>query len=351
MERKVSRLTLIPANSGDQKSSAEETSKYPLSAHPNDGRPVYGLRATRDLVGYAGRPPSVRWPNGAKVALNLVLNYEEGGEKCLLHGDNESEKLLSEIVGASAYDNERHVNMESLYDYGSRAGFWRIHDLLRRYGATCTVFAVGMALERNPDAARAMVDAGWEVASHGYRWIDYQNVPEDVEREHIARTVEIHKEMLGERPVGIYQGKPNVKTRRLVFEEGGFLYDSDSYADDLPYWTNEFGDRPHLIVPYTLSENDMRFAIPNGFSNAHEFFVKLKDSLDYLLEEGRRGSPKMMSVGLHCRLVGRPGRAKGLEDFLTYVQTLGDDVWVCRRDEIAKHWYQNHYPSNVKSSL
>ncbi|EJK63582.1 hypothetical protein THAOC_15752, partial [Thalassiosira oceanica] len=275
----------------------QETSKYPLSAHPNDGRPVYGQRATRDLVGYAGRPPTVKWPKSAKVALNLVLNYEEGAEKCLLHGDQESEKLLSEIVGASAYANERHANMESLYDYGSRAGFWRIHDLLRRKGATCTVFAVGMALERNPDAARAMVDAGWEI---------------------------------GERPVGIYQGKPNVNTRRLVVEEGGFLYDSDSYADDLPYWTNEFGDRPHLIVPYTLSENDMRFAIPNGFSNGHEFFVKLKDSLDYLLEEGRRGSPKMMSVGLHCRLVGRPGRAKGLEEFLDYVQSLGDDVWVCR---------------------
>ena len=209
-----------------------------------------------------------------------------------------------------------------------------------------------MALERNPAAANAMVKAGWEVASHGYRWWDYQNVKENVEREHIKRTVQIHKDMLGVRPVGMYQGKPNVNTRKLVVEEGGFLYDSDAYSDDLPYWTKEYGDKPHLIIPYTLSENDMRFASPNGFSNSIEFSTYLKDSLDYLVEEGRRGSPKMMSVGLHCRLVGRPGRAKGLEDFIDYAKSLGPDVWICRRDEIAKHWYENFYPEDTpRSSL
>ncbi|KAL3822291.1 hypothetical protein ACHAXA_005924 [Cyclostephanos tholiformis] len=329
---------------------------YPLSIHINDGKSRYGgmddgSGGLRDIVGYANKPPVVCWPRGAKVAVNLVLNYEEGGENCLLHGDGESEKLLSEIVGAGALVGQRHANMETLYDYGSRAGFWRLYDLLLRKNVPCTVFAVGMALERNPTAAKAMVEAGWEVASHGYRWWDYQNTEEEVEREHIKRSVQIHKDMLGIRPVGIYQGKPNVHTRRLVVEEGGFLYDSDSYADDLPYWTTEYGGQPHLIIPYTLSENDMKFAIPNGFSNADEFSKHLIHTLDYLIEEGRRGSPKMMSVGLHCRLVGRPGRAKGLEDFIDYAKSFGDDVWICRRDEIAKHWYQNHYPENLMSSL
>ena len=302
---------------------------------------------------YVSFSPSVQWPNGAKVALNLVLNYEEGGENCLLHGDKESEKLLSEIVGAGAVTNQRHTNMESLYDYGSRAGFWRLRDLLVRKKVTCTVFAVGMALERNPTVANAMVRAGWEVASHGYRWWDYQNVNLDVEREHIKRTVQIHKDMLGVRPVGMYQGKPNINTRQLVIEEGGFLYDSDAYSDDLPYWTTDYGNKnkPHLIIPYTLSENDMRFVSPNGFSNGEQFSSYLIDNLKYLVEEGRRGSPKMMSVGLHCRLVGRPGRAKGLEDFIEYAKSLGDDVWICRRDEIAKHWYQNHYPIDLKSKV
>ena len=214
-----------------------------------------------------------------------------------------------------------------------------------------TVFAVGMALERNPAACQAMTSAGWEIASHGYRWWDYQNVDEATEREHIRRTVQIHQDIFGHRPVGMYQGKPNVNTRKLVVEEGGFLYDSDSYADDLPYWTTEFGkDKPHLIIPYTLSENDMRFAIPNGFSHGGEFAKYLKDSLSYLVEEGMRGSPKMMSVGLHCRLVGRPGRAKGLEEFIDFAKSFGDDVWICRRDEIAKHWYENHHPTGLKES-
>ncbi|KAL7485858.1 hypothetical protein ACHAW6_011446 [Cyclotella cf. meneghiniana] len=323
---------------------------YPLSAHPNDALSQY---SSRDLVGYAGEPPVVTWPNGAKVALNFVLNYEEGGENCLLHGDGESEKLLSEIDNiAHTPVGQRHANMESLYDYGARAGFWRLHDLLTRKKVPCTVFAVGMALERNPSACKAMIQAGWEVASHGYRWWDYQNVDEATEREHIRRTVQIHKDLLGVRPVGMYQGKPNVNTRRLVVEEGGFLYDSDSYSDDLPYWCTEFGkSKPHLIIPYTLSENDMRFAIPNGFSHGGEFAKYLKDSLSYLVEEGKRGSPKMMSVGLHCRLVGRPGRAKGLEEFIDFAKSLSDDVWICRRDEIALHWYKNHHPDGPKASL
>jgi len=320
---------------------------YPLSKHANDGLSTYGN--SRNMIGYANSPPNVQWPNGAKVALNLVLNYEEGGENCLLHGDNESEKLLSEIVGAGAIPNQRHANMESLYDYGSRAGYWRLYNLLtKKYQVPCTVFAVGMALERNPPICESMKYAiqhcGWEVASHGYRWWDYQNVAMDVEREHIARSVQIHKDVLGVRPVGMYQGKPNVNTRRLVMEEGGFLYDSDAYDDDLPYWTTTPEGQPHLVIPYTLSENDMKFASPNGFSHGKEFSTYLKDNLTYLLEEGRNGSPKMMSVGLHCRLVGRPGRAKGLEEFLEFVESLGDDVWVTTRAEIAKHWYKHHYP-------
>lgn len=321
----------------------------PITHHPNDGKSKYG---GRDVVGYGSTPPDPKWPKGAKVALNLVLNYEEGSENCLLHGDGESEKLLSEIVGAGAIVGQRHANMESLYDYGSRSGFWRLHRLLTEKKVPCTVFGVGMAMERNPEACRAMSDAGWEIASHGYRWWDYQNVGEDVEREHIRRTVQIHKDLFGgQRPVGMYQGKPNINTRKLVVEEGGFLYDSDAYSDDLPYWNMEY-ERPHLIVPYTLSENDMRFASPNGFSHGGEFSKYLKDSLSYLVEEGQKGRPKMMNVGLHCRLVGRPGRAAGLAEFLDYAKSFGDDVWICRRDEIAKHWYNHHYPSGVtKSSL
>lgn len=331
--------------SGKPSSYLPSSSSFWKSWHHNDGKSYYD---GRDVVGYGSNSPDPKWPRGAKVALNLVLNYEEGGENCLLHGDNESEKLLSEIVGAGALVGQRHANMESLYDYGSRAGFWRLHDLLTSKEVPCTVYAVGMALERNPEACRAMIRAGWEVASHGYRWWDYQNVDEDLERDHIRRAVQIHKDMIGVRPVGMYQGKPNVNTRRLVVEEGGFLYDSDSYADDLPYWTFDYG-KPHLIIPYTLSENDMRFVIPNGFSHGGAFAEHLKDSLRYLVEEGRRGSPKMMSVGLHCRLVGRPGRAAGLEEFIDYAKTFGDEVWICRRDEIARHWYKNHYPKEYGS--
>jgi len=300
------------------------------------------------MLGYGAAPPDPKWPNGAKVALNLVLNYEEGGENCLLHGDSQSEWLLSEIVGAAAVPNARHMNMESLYDYGARAGFWRLHRLLTSKKTPATVFAVGMALERNPAAAKAMTDAGWEVMSHGYRWIDYQHVDEATEREHLRETIEVHKRVLGKRPLGLYQGKPNKNTRRLAVEQG-FLYDSDAYDDDLPHWSTEHG-KPHLIVPYTLSENDMRFATPNGFSHGGEFSKFLKDSLDYLVAEGRAGAPKMMSVGLHCRLVGRPGRAHGLAEFLDHALSYGPDVWICCRQDIAKHWYQHHWPEGHGSA-
>ena len=298
----------------------------------------------RDLIGYANDLPQVQWPhtkNGssAKVALQIVVNYEEGGEHCLLNGDDRSEWLLSEIVGADPVLNARHMNMESLYEYGSRVGFWRLHRLLTERELTCTVFAVGRALEQNPQAAEAMKKAGWEIASHGLRWINYQDVPEEVERAHIQETIAIHQRILGERPLGIYQGKPGINTRRLIVEEGGFLYDADSYADELPYWTHIQG-QSHLVVPYTLDNNDMRFAVPQGFNSGDQFFTYLKDSLDFMRDEGQ-STPKMLSLGLHCRLVARPGRAQALKRFLDYVCTL-DDVWVCQRVDIARHWIAHH---------
>lgn len=298
----------------------------------------------RDLSGYGEQPPCVQWPNAAngkpaKVALQIVVNYEEGGEHCLLNGDDRSEWLLSEIVGAKAILNARHMNMESLYEYGSRVGFWRLHRLLTARDLPCTVFAVGRALELNPEVAYAMKKANWEIASHGLRWINYQDVPEDIERSHIQETIEIHQRLLGERPLGIYQGKPSIRTRRLIVEEGGFLYDADSYADELPYWT-QVEETSHLVIPYTLDNNDMRFAVPQGFNSGEQFFTYLKDSLDFMRDEGSH-TPKMLSVGLHCRLVARPGRAQALKRFLDYVCTL-DDVWVCRRVDIAHHWIKHH---------
>jgi len=294
------------------------------------------------------------------VALSIILNYEEGGENCLAHGDGQSEHLLTEIVGASPILGARSANIESLYDYGSRVGFWRLRRLLTKYlgAGKVTVFAVGMALERNVVAACAMLQAGWEVASHGYRWWDYQDVSKATEMGHIARTVQVHRDIFGDGggPVGCYQGKPSQNTRSILtegFYRSPFLYDSDSYADDLPYW--HYGDggagdgtyRPHLVIPYTLSENDMRFVTPNGFSDGDEFFAFLRDSLAYLIDECRStGRSKMMNVGLHCRLA-RPGRAAGLEKFLKYVTRMEayGSVWVCRRDEICRHWYENHYPT------
>ena len=293
----------------------------------------------RDMVGYGRRPVDPKWPGGARIALQFVMNYEEGGENSILHGDPASEAFLSEIIGAAPLVGQRNMNMESIYEYGSRAGFWRLHREFSSRALPITVYAVGMAMERNPDVGPAMIEAGWEVASHGYRWIDYQDVPEAEEREHVRRAIDAITRTTGTRPTGWYTGRISPNTRRLVVEEGGFLYDSDSYADDLPYWTTEFG-APHLIVPYTLDANDMRFATAQGFNSGDQFFAYLRDSFDVLWAEGAV-SPKMMSVGLHCRLVGRPGRIAGLRRFLDHVEKH-DGVWICRRDEIAKHWHANH---------
>ncbi len=298
----------------------------------------------RDLVGYGSQPPHPHWPREAKLALQFVINYEEGGENCILHGDAASEAFLSEIVGAQALQGVRHMNMESIYEYGSRAGFWRLHRLFNRYQFPATVFGVATALERNPDAVQAMLDSDWEIASHGYKWIDYQYISEEEEREHIRQAMEIHERVTGCRPLGWYTGRMGPNTRRLAVEAGGLLYDADSYADDLPYWLHEF-EKPHLVVPYTLDANDMRFATNQGFNSGDQFYAYLKDSFDVLYEEGET-APKMMSIGLHCRLVGRPGRLAALARFLDYV-SKHDDVWVCRRVDIARHWHEHHYPRPV----
>ncbi len=290
----------------------------------------------RDLRGYGGSPPDADWPDGARVALQFVINYEEGGENCLLHGDTASEAFLSEIVGAEPIADARHMNMESIYEYGSRAGFWRLHRIFTERGLPVTVFGVAMALERCPDAVAAMQDADWEIASHGFRWIDYQHVDEDTERKHLESAIETHTRVTGERPLGWYLGRCSPNTHRLVAEAGGFLYNADSYADDIPYWDTRF-DEPQLIVPYTLDANDMRFATAQGFNSGQQFFEYLRDSFDVLYAEGGR----MMSIGLHCRLVGRPGRAAGLLRFLDHV-AAHSDVWIARRIDIARHWRERH---------
>ena len=291
----------------------------------------------RDLVGYGARPPEACWPDGARLALQFVVNYEEGAENCVLHGDAASEAFLSEIVGAEPIAGQRHVNMESLYEYGARAGFWRLHRMFGEYRAPVTVFGVAMALQRNPEAVAAMGEAGWEIASHGYRWIDYQHIDEATEREHLGKAIEIHTRVTGARPLGWYLGRCSPNSHRIVAEEGGFLYNADSYADDLPYWDGVHG-APQLMVPYTLDANDMRFATAQGFNSGQQFFDYLKDAFDVLYSEGSR----MMSVGLHCRLVGRPGRAAALARFLEYVLRY-DDVWIARRIDIARHW-REHFP-------
>lgn len=297
----------------------------------------------RDLIGYGQNPPQADWPGGARIAVQFVLNYEEGGENCVLHGDASSEQFLSEIIGAQAYP-DRHLSMESIYEYGSRAGVWRILREFARRQLPLTVFAVGMALERNPDVGRAFVEAGHEIACHGYRWIHYQSVPESLEREHCQRCVQVVTDLLGHHPEGWYTGRDSPNTRRIVVEQGGFLYDSDYYGDDLPFWTlvtlSSGQRKPHLVVPYTLDTNDMRFATAQGFNTAEQFYTYLKDAFDVLYAEGEQ-APKMMSVGLHCRLVGRPGRFAALQRFLDYIQSH-DKVWVARRADIARHWVHRH---------
>lgn len=299
----------------------------------------------RDLVGYGRTPPDPKWPGGAHCAVQFVVNYEEGGESSILDGDPASESLLSEIVGAQPWPGQRNMNMESLYEYGSRAGFWRLWRMFTERNMPVTVYGVALAMQRNPEAVAAMKEAGWEIASHGLRWLEYKDFSEDDERRHIAECVRIHTEVTGSRPLGIYQGKPSINTLRLVMEEGGFVYSADSYADELPYWV-EGPNGPHLIVPYTLDANDMRFATPQGFNSGDQFFSYLKDTFDVLMAEGEAGSPKMMSIGLHCRLVGRPGRAAALARFLDYVASH-DKAWVTRRIEIANHWHQHHHPEKT----
>jgi putative urate catabolism protein len=293
----------------------------------------------RNLKGYSGMPPDARWPGSARIAVQFVINYEEGAENCILHGDDASEAFLSEIVGAEPYKGQRHMNMESLYEYGARAGFWRLHRLFTERKMPVTVFGVAMALERNPEIVDAMWAAEWEIASHGYRWVDYQFVDEKTEREHLKKAILVHTAATGERPHGWYLGRCSPATHRLVAEEGGFVYNADSYADDLPYWDYSF-ETPQLMVPYTLDANDMRFATPQGFNSGRQFYDYLKDSFDMLYEEGG-DCPKMMSVGLHCRLAGRPGRALAVQNFLDYIQDQSD-VWIARRIDIARHWQAQH---------
>ena len=292
----------------------------------------------RDMVGYGSKRLEVKWPNNARIALQIVLNYEEGAENCIINGDKYSEVFLSEIIGAQPVKG-RHINMESLYEYGSRSGFWRLHKLFQEKKIPITIFGVGMALEKNPEICKAIKDANYEVASHGWRWIDYQSVKKSEEKKHMKLVIKKIKEIFGERPLGWYTGRCSPNTRDLVFEEGGFLYDSDSYSDDLPYWEIR-KKKKQLIIPYTLDNNDMRFVANQGFNTGDHFFTYLKDSFDALYEEGKT-NPKMMSVGLHCRLVGRPGRIQSLKRFLEYVLSH-EDVWICKRIDIAKHWIKNY---------
>lgn len=292
----------------------------------------------RDLIGYGKSPPHARWPGGARIAIQMVLNYEEGAENCILHGDPASEAFLSDMINPPALPGARHMSMEQIYEYGSRAGVWRLLRLFERYKTPVTVFGVAMALERNPAVVEAMLEAGHEIASHGWRWINYQDVPERTEREHMSRAIDIHKRLTGERPLGWYTGRTSPNTRRLVAEDGGFLYDADDYSDDLPFWT-QVSRRPHLIVPYTLEANDMRFA-GTGLNTGEQFYSYLKDAFDVLYAEGET-APKMLSIGLHCRIVGRPGKMAGLERFIRYA--LGhQDVWFTRRIDIARHWREVH---------
>jgi putative urate catabolism protein len=293
----------------------------------------------RDMVGYGETPPAVKWPGGARVALQFVLNYEEGAENCVLHGDPASETFLSEIIGAQPFVGARHMSMESIYEYGSRAGVWRLLDLFKSLGVPLTLFAVAMAAERNPAVIERALKDGHEIASHGLRWINYHGMPIEAEREHLLRAVEILTRLCGAPPLGWYTGRTSENTRRLVAEHGGFLYDSDDYSDDLPFWS-KIVERPHLVVPYTLDTNDMRFAAAQGFNSGDQFLAYLKDAFDTLYEEGEV-RPKMMSIGLHCRLVGRPGRFQALKRFLDHV-LRHDKVWVCRRIDIARHWRQHH---------
>jgi putative urate catabolism protein len=300
----------------------------------------------RDLLGYGRTPPDPRWPNNARIAMQFVLNFEEGGERCILHGDETSEAFLSDVLGATPWRGQRHMNVESMYEYGSRAGFWRLWRLFTERQLPVTVFGVATALARNLECVAAMREAHWEIASHGLKWIDYRDVPEAEERAHLQEALRIHRAVTGDRPLGWYTGRSSVNTLKIVLDDGGFLYSSDSYADDLPYWV--YGPKgPHLIVPYTLDANDMRFINPQGFGGGEEFFAYLRDAFDVLYVEGAH-APKMMSVGLHCRLIGRPGRIAALIRFLDYIATH-ERVWVATRRDIALHWHRMHAAPSQKA--
>ncbi len=294
----------------------------------------------RDLKGYGRNPLHPKWPGDAHIAVQFVLNYEEGGENNILHGDAASEAFLSEIVGAAAWPGQRHWNMESIYEYGARVGFWRLWRMFTQRKVPVTIYGVATAMQRSPEQVAAMKEADWEIASHGLKWVEHKDMPEDVERTQIAEAIRIHTEVTGVRPLGWYTGRCSMNTTRLVMEEGGFLYSSDDYSDELPYWLKKPDGKRHLIIPYTLDANDMRFATPQGFNTGDHFLSYLKDSFDCLYAEGKAGAPKMMSIGLHCRLMGRPGRALALQKFLDYIQSH-DKVWIPRRIDIAKHWHAN----------
>ncbi len=293
---------------------------------------------SRDFVGYGSKGKKIFWPNNAKLALQIVLNYEEGGENSILNGDKYSETFLSEIIGAKAIKG-RHISMESIYEYGSRSGFWRLDRLFKEKKIPITIFGVGLALKQNSEVCHALKNGNYEIAAHGYRWIDYQDIKKSVEKKHMQQAIKTIKDIFGTRPLGWYTGRCSPNTRDLVFDDGGFLYDSDSYSDDLPYWEYR-GKKKQLIIPYTLDNNDMRFATNQGFNTGDHFYNYLKDSFDALYEEGKT-NPKMMSVGLHCRLIGRPGRIQSLRKFLDYVLKF-DDIWICKRIDIAKHWIKNY---------
>ncbi|MEO9945328.1 allantoinase PuuE [Paraglaciecola sp.] len=291
----------------------------------------------RDLIGYGQNPPNPHWPNNAKIAVQFVLNYEEGGENNILHGDDHSEIFLSEIVGAQAY-KDRHLSMESMYEYGSRAGFWRLYNLFVKYDLPITVFGVTMALQRNPEAVAAMQDANWEIASHAMRWVHFQDMPEEQEKKMIDAAIQLHQAITGSKPVGWYTGRTSPNTLKLIANRNDILYCADSYADDLPYYDQQYA-KPLLMVPYTLDTNDMRFATPQGFNSGEQFYQYLKDAFDVLYAEGET-APKMLSIGLHCRIIGRPARMAALQRFIEYVQSH-DSVWCCTREQIANHWKQN----------
>lgn len=296
------------------------------------------MRYSRDMRGYGPTTPDPRWPGGARIAVQIVVNYEEGGENSIEHGDAASEAFLSEIIGAAPWPGQRHWNMETIYDYGARAGFWRLHRILR--DVPVTVYGVATALARSPEQVAAMQDSGWEIATHGLKWIDYKDVPPEVEADHIAQAVRLHSQVTGERPHGFYQGRASMNTVALGCAEGGFTYLADTYADDLPFWIEHQG-KPQLMVPYTLDANDMRFANGQGFGTGDEFFCYLRDSFDMLYAEGQAGAPRMMSIGLHCRLAGRPGRALAIQRFLDHARAH-DGVWFATRLDIARHWMAEH---------